>query len=105
MTDEPEVTPADPDRPCGHDQLRAAVMFAKGYDQQGRLVRRAEVRAWCEACDEPVHWSIESAGLSPTMATVEGPERVELRVGCYFTDTAAQMDQKAGPRLWTPGTP
>lgn len=105
MTDEPEIEKADPDQPCGHDQLRAAVVFAKGLDPQGKMIRRAEVRAWCEQCDEPVRWSLESAGMHPTMATVEGPERQELRVPCHFTDGPSIAEQAAGPRLWVPGMP
>lgn len=108
MTDVPEVAPADPDRPCEHEKMRAAVEFQSGHDPAGRFIRRAVVRAWCEACEEPVRWPLEvngnlPVGHHPNLATVEGPERQELRVGCFFADSPVELAQVTRPRLWTPG--
>jgi hypothetical protein len=104
MSDATPTEPADPDAPCPHDDLEAAVTFTKLEPLKGPPVLRAEIRAWCRACDEPVHWALDRAGLHPREATVEGPERKELRVPAYIADTAAQIESVTS-KLWTPGSP
>jgi hypothetical protein len=60
------VVPADPDRPCPHENFSAAVGVNRLTDEAGTVnAFSAEITVECAACGEKFRWIGADAGLSP----------------------------------------
>lgn len=67
----PEPT-ADPDRPCRHENfaLHADVnRLTRSDDDPTVIGYSADIRVWCEDCQEPFRWNGIPAGISPAHPT------------------------------------
>lgn len=74
--------PADPDRPCPHENFSAAVEVSRltGSEESSAPVTgyAADIKVWCGDCGEPFRWIGVQAGLDPRRPMCSADE-TELR--------------------------
>lgn len=73
--------PADPDRPCPHEDFNvfAAVNRITRSDEDPTVIAyTADLRVSCVNCGEPFRWTGVQAGMSPKQPMVS-PDEFELR--------------------------
>jgi hypothetical protein len=66
------VTAVDPDRPCRHENFAVHAVvnrLTRSDDDPAVIGYFADIRVWCEDCQEPFRWNGMPAGISPAHPT------------------------------------
>ncbi len=88
------MSAATVDRPCPHERTAAHINVIL-LEDTGR--RQAEIRVWCEECDEPFLWPSSvpvGVDLSGIARSLDGQElRVAIRSGADFPEELVEQGE------------